>query len=113
VVLAQRPALAAYDGRVVAVGIRPEHVEDAAFSSRPERIQGKVEVREGLGSEVILHVLIDAPSAAKLTDDSVASLFLARVDPHTTLQPDDTANLTVDTPKMHFFDVDSGLAIRG
>jgi multiple sugar transport system ATP-binding protein len=112
VVMSARPALAAYDGRVVAVGLRPEHAEDAEFSTRPDRVEGKVEVREGLGSEVILHVLIDAPSASSPIGDSVATRFLARVDPHTTLQPDDTARLAVDTTKMHFFDLETGLAIR-
>jgi multiple sugar transport system ATP-binding protein len=112
-VITARPSLAGYDGRTVAVGIRPEHVEDASFSTRTDRLEGKVEVREGLGSEVILHLLIDAPSASKQGDDSVASRFLARVDPHTTLQPDDTAQLAIDTTKMHFFDLETGLAIRG
>jgi multiple sugar transport system ATP-binding protein len=112
VVMSARPALAAYDGRLVAVGLRPEHAQDAEFSTRPDRIEGKVEVREGLGSEVILHVLVDAPSASNLSGDSVATRFLARVDPHTTLQPDDTARLAIDTTKMHLFDLETGLAIR-
>jgi multiple sugar transport system ATP-binding protein len=112
-VMNERPSLAGYDGRLVAVGIRPEDAEDAAFSSKPDRIEGKVDVREGLGSEVIVHVLIDAPGASNPTHDSVSSQFVARVDPHTSLQPDDTATLAIDTTKMHFFDLESGLAIRG
>jgi multiple sugar transport system ATP-binding protein len=113
VVMSQRPSLAGYDGRLIAVGIRPEDAEDAAFSPLPDRLDGKVEVREGLGSEVILHLLIDAPSASNVNSDSVTSQFVARVDPHTALQPDDTAQLAIDTSKMHFFDLESGRAIRG
>ena len=48
-VLAARPSLADYyDGRRVAVGIRPEHLNIAADGA-PDTINGVVEVREGLG----------------------------------------------------------------
>ena len=58
-VSAARPSLAGYDGRRVAVGIRPEHLS-AAAEGAPDTIKGVIDVREGLGSEVILHMTTDA-----------------------------------------------------
>ena len=115
-VLIARPSLAGYDGREVAVGIRPEHLEDVAIAPGTELLTGTTEVREGLGSEVILHVRSDAPSinTAALGADTehAAQVILARLDPATTLHPGDTATLTVDTRRLHLFDIESGLAIR-
>jgi len=115
-VLAARPTLAGHDGKEVAVGIRPEHLEDAALAPGSELLTGTTEVREGLGSEVILHVRTDAPSinTAALGADAehAAQVILARVDPATTLHPGDKATLSVDTRRLHLFDLDSGLAIR-
>ena len=53
-------SLAAYNGRDVAVGIRPEHLIEDAAPGAANTITGKVTVREGLGSEVILHLEVDA-----------------------------------------------------
>ena len=115
-VLAARPSLAGYDGREVAVGIRPEHLEDVAIAPGTELLTGTTEVREGLGSEVILHVRTDAPSinTAALGADAehAAQVILARLDPATTLHPGDAAKLSVDTKRLHLFDIESGLAIR-
>ena len=58
-VLAKAPSLAGYDGRRVAVGIRPEHLS-VGIDGAADTISGVVDVREGLGSEVILHVTTDA-----------------------------------------------------
>ena len=61
-------------GRRVAVGIRPEHLSVAADGA-PDTINGVVDVREGLGSEVILHMTTDAvgvdTSAAENNADDV------------------------------------------
>src|SRR6266576_5116341 len=56
-VLAHRPALRAYEGGEVLVGIRPEDLEDAAFASEaPKRTLTVVcTLREALGSEVLVH----------------------------------------------------------
>ncbi len=116
-VLAARPALAGYNGREVAVGIRPEHVEDASFASGDQTLRGTVEVREGLGSEVILHVATDLPGvvvAIEPTDKAAhtdTSMFLARVDPRTNLRPGDSVVLAVSTDQLHFFDLESSQAI--
>ena len=56
--LAARPALAGYVGRKVVVGIRPEDMEDAALvtgAPADRRIPATVELREALGSDVVIH----------------------------------------------------------
>ena len=68
--LAAHPALEGYVGRDVIVGIRPEHLEDAALATGRARrppAAGDVVLREALGSEIIAHIGIDAKAA--LTED--------------------------------------------
>jgi len=116
-VLAKRPALASYTGRTIAVGIRPEHLEDAALEpENPDTLTGVVDVREGLGSEVLLHVRMNASgvSADGNTESELGEghAIVARVSPATGLRPDDRARLAVRTDELHLFDLDSGFAIR-
>ena len=118
-VVSARPSLAAYDGRDLAVGVRPEHISDAALGGdTASTLTGSVEVREGLGSEVLLHLEIDAPKVraedieSETPGDDTHSVIVARVSPHTRLQPGDRATLAVDTSYLQLFDLDSGLAIR-
>ena len=93
-VLAAAPSLAGYDGRRVAVGIRPEHMT-VGVDGAPDTISGSVDVREGLGSEVILHVTTDAvgvdTSAAENTAATSDRVVVARVEPHATAQPGERA----------------------
>ena len=113
-VLAARPSLAGYDGRRVVVGIRPEHLSTAADGA-PDTIKGVIDVREGLGSEVILHMTTDAvgvdTAAAENTTETSDRAVVARVEPHTTAQVGERAVLGVDTSQLHLFDVESGLAL--
>ena len=113
-VLAAVPSLAGYDGRRVAVGIRPEHLS-AAAEGAPDTIRGVVDVREGLGSEVILHMTTDAIGVdTAAAENKVAEsdrVVVARVEPHTTAQVGERAVLGVDTRRLHLFDVESGLSL--
>jgi ABC-type sugar transport system ATPase subunit len=61
-VLAQRPALRGYIGRSLAVGIRPEDMEDANLSDAPEgsRFTSKAELVEAMGSDVLVHFTVEA-----------------------------------------------------
>jgi multiple sugar transport system ATP-binding protein len=116
-VFAMRPALARYDGGEVAVGIRPEHCEDAALNpGSASTLRGTVEVREGLGSEVMLHIAVEAKGVAVAGTESTTitptASLVARVNSHTALRVGDTAEVTADTRLMHFFDLESELAIR-
>jgi multiple sugar transport system ATP-binding protein len=112
-------ALKPYDGRDVAVGIRPEHLTESAPGDSPtDTLTGPVTLREGLGSEVIVHISVDAPGVdtADVLDatEGAASLqtVSARLPPRTQLLVDDQASLRVNPSQMHLFDLQSGLAIR-
>src|SRR5437660_2515423 len=56
-VVRRRPALTGYAGRKLALGIRPEHLEDAAVARNGgARLRGRVLITEALGSEILAHV---------------------------------------------------------
>ena len=114
-VMAAIPALAGYDGRRVAVGIRPEHLS-AAAEGAPDTISGVIDVREGLGSEVILHMATDAvgvdTSAAENATPASERIVVARVEPHTTAQVGERAVLGVETSQIHLFDLETGRSLR-
>jgi multiple sugar transport system ATP-binding protein len=115
-----RPSLASYDGRDLAVGIRPEHIADAAMGGTEGRseIRGTVAVREGLGSEVLLHITVDAAKVraedieSETPGDDHSSDIVARVAPHTAAKPGDTIALAADASQVQLFDLESGQAIR-
>ena len=123
-VVAARPALAGYDGRELVVGIRPESLEDAGLDSDPDgvrSIEAVVELREGLGSEVVAHARFEgtAPHIEAAQRDPEATLsgasgvdLVARLDPRTTVKIDETARFTVDVENLHLFDPETTLAIR-
>jgi multiple sugar transport system ATP-binding protein len=126
-----RPGLAAYVGRRVALGIRPEDLEDGSLSSdlAPEgsRLDVTVDIKEDMGAEVYLHFAVDAPpvTAEELReivgDEALAaadeqthhhgSPFIARVARGTTSREREPVQLAVDTKRLHFFDLESGVGI--
>ena len=59
-VAAARPLLRGYAGRRIALGIRPEDIEDAPGPAET-RLAVTVDIREDMGSEVFLHFAVDAP----------------------------------------------------
>ena len=119
-VLAERPGLADYHDKEIAAGIRPEHLEDAALvpDSTDATITGPVQIREGLGSEVLLHVELDARGftaeevASGAPSSSANFVAVARVSPTTALKVGDLATLSVRSDMVQLFDITTGLAIR-
>ncbi|MDX6619975.1 MAG: multiple sugar transport system ATP-binding protein, partial [Gaiellales bacterium] len=64
--LTAHAALKAYEGREIIVGIRPEDMEDPALATdapADRQLTGKVELTEALGSEIMVHVSVDAAHA--------------------------------------------------
>jgi multiple sugar transport system ATP-binding protein len=129
--LAARPALKSFEDRPVVVGIRPEHLEDASLAhedSSDRRLTGQVELREALGSELMVHLAIDAPPAMteevqELAEDAGTTaedlqggdkhraIVIGRFDADSNVQEGQDAEIAVDTRALHFFDPDTGLAI--
>jgi multiple sugar transport system ATP-binding protein len=128
-ILAARPALRAYAGRRVVVGIRPEDIEDASLAREApadQRIEAVVELREDMGSEILVHFSVDAPGvltadARELaieeadlpgeTDRQRSTTFVARVGNRSRASLGDRVELAVDTAALHFFDLTTGKAI--
>ena len=127
------PALERYVGRRVILGVRPEHVQDAALvpdAPRDRRVRGLVRLREELGSEVVAHLQVEA--APVLSDDlrelaedvdSAAvdelehrrrqrrSAFVARFGSDTQVHEGATAEAVAAPGALRFFDPDTGAAI--
>ncbi len=126
-VLAKRPGLETYLGSTVAVGLRPKDLEDAAIATdhpADQRVRGNVSHIEALGYEVIAYFEMDAKpvislEALELTEEQVAGAehnatrVHARFHPNTAVRPNDTIEVAVSMENAHFFDLDTGLAIRG
>ncbi len=127
---AERRGLAAFEGRRVVLGIRPEGIEDAAIATdvpQDRRIRTTVVLREALGSEVLVHFPVDAPPV--LTEDTRelardagapdtpndgagrSSTFVARLDPRTRAQRREPIELAIDTARLYFFDPATALGI--
>jgi multiple sugar transport system ATP-binding protein len=125
-----RPALRGYSGRRVVLGIRPEDIHDAAeVDDSPEdrRLSVTCQLREALGSEVLMHFgagapVVDTQDARELAadvDQAVAgdlethreAVFIARLGARTGVKAGDAVELAVDTRRLHFFDEDTGAGI--
>jgi multiple sugar transport system ATP-binding protein len=129
-VVAERPALARYVGRDVAVGVRAEDMEDAALArdTTPEaRLKAKVTLTEALGSEIVVHFTVDAPKVVtadtkELEKDAHSedvpavahqgNTFVASFAPRSRVRAGDEIEIVIDRERLHFFDPDTGLAIR-
>ncbi len=117
-VLDAKPALRACGGADVVVGIRPEAFEDASVagdSGRP-RLSAEVSLSEALGSDLLLHFQLDAPSVEAGDPDALEGIedrmVIARVHPRSTARPGSAIELNVDVDELHFFDPETEAAIR-
>jgi len=115
-------ALRGYAGRQVIVGIRPEDMEDAAVKPEhpsDQRISSTVRLVESLGAEIMVHFALDAstvdsgdPDAAQ-DDGSHEGAAVGRFSPRSRARAGEQVDVAVDTARLHFFDPESRLAIRG
>ena len=119
-VVLKRPALRAYAGKDVVVGMRPEHLHAASPEITGPKLVGNVELVEALGSELVVHFTIDAHrviAEGALDKDEAAVMQsgegVARVEAKTPVKPGDKMTFSVDIEDMQFFDTQTGLAIRG
>jgi multiple sugar transport system ATP-binding protein len=131
---AARPALARYADRMVGLGIRPEHLR--GMSERREAVEyaplaGSVRATEALGSEVLVHLEVEAPpvlteeirevagdvdaAALQLLESEARrqrTIVIARLETQTRPEPDERLEVAIDLGRLHFFDLETGLAIR-
>ena len=131
-VLKDRPALADHLGKPIAVGIRPEALDEPGRrNGGGGSLRGRVQGIEALGSELLAYVdieaqpilvedvlegIVDAEAAADIAQikggsDGARATVVARLEPSANVHPDDTLELAVDLRRLHFFDLDSGLSI--
>jgi multiple sugar transport system ATP-binding protein len=125
-VTAARPSLANYAGRRVAIGIRPEDVRESSGWDGA-RLRGRILLVESLGSELLVHIEIDAaplersdlvdtaaqPPGPSLGVDDLerAVTLLGRFDRHLLLSPGEAVEVAIDPRLLHFFDLETGVAI--
>jgi len=81
-------------GRII--GFRPEHVEIGSVRGEAVRCTGRVEVREYLGDEQLVHVSVR----------DVAILAKLPVEHH--VAPGDEITLSIPRDKIHLFDAETG-----
>jgi multiple sugar transport system ATP-binding protein len=131
--LAGRPALESYAGRDVILGIRPEHLEDAALEpdTPPDRrLKGKVELTEALGAEIMVHfsiaatpattedvreLALDTGSSDRIqqlgADPNATATVVGRFGARSRVHQGEEIEVAVDTRALHFFDPETGLGI--
>ena len=129
--LDKRPALRAFEGKLVVLGIRPEDLEDAAIETDAppdHRLKGKVELTEALGSEIMVHIGVGArpalteevrelaedlgdERAAAESEEAAHTTMVGRFSPRSQVNEGDTVEVVVDTSSLHFFDPETGLGI--
>ena len=93
---------AGYEGKEVVFGIRPEHMnDDAKFMEehKDSTISAKIEVMEHMGPETFLYFVCEGTN------------MVARVEPTTTAQLEQTIKLALDMDKMHIFDKTTEVAV--
>jgi multiple sugar transport system ATP-binding protein len=129
--LAAHPGLASYEGRELILGVRPEHLEDAALASETppdRRLRGTVSLKEALGSEVMVHFVIDASPAMtedvrelaqdtdaiavrQLSEERAQTTMVGRFGARSRVREGEEAEVAVDTRSLHFFEPETGLGI--
>jgi multiple sugar transport system ATP-binding protein len=130
--LSARPALRGYEGQKVVIGIRPEDLEDANLETdAPEnrRLNGRLELREALGSEIMAHFAIKGAHAEtdetrELAKDAGAegtepqigvsegeAIVVGRFGARSKVKQGDNVSAVVDTRALHFFDPETGSGI--
>jgi len=117
----KQPKLKDYDGKPLIIGIRPEDFEDAQFAPNvPEsqRITSDVSLIEALGSEIMVHFRIEAPTVDSGDPDAIeektgadVSNAVGRFNPRSRVRMGESIEIAVSTENMHFFDADTRQAI--
>lgn len=107
----------------VIVGVRPEHIQDAALIDAYQRIraltfQVKVNLVESLGADKYLYFTTESPAVQSVQLDELAEVegesalhenqFVARVPAESKVAIGQSVELAFDTARLAVFDADSG-----
>ncbi len=112
-------AAAVDTGTKIVSGVRPEDLEDSALAAAaPEHcLEATVDLVEELGSQTMVHFGIDAVAvnAEERPDLAVSRLsgmtFVGTFNPRTQVRAGERARIAVDTTRLHFFDLVTGVSI--
>ncbi|MDP8969632.1 MAG: sn-glycerol-3-phosphate ABC transporter ATP-binding protein UgpC [Actinomycetota bacterium] len=125
------PKVTDFIGRQVAVGMRPEHFHrpDGAVPEDRRWSEQRVTLVEALGAEMLVHFRTSAPPV--VTEDVRAAIedpeafadlerkargggqvFTARLDPRDPPRIGDLVEVAFRTEYLHFFDLETGQALR-
>ena len=113
--LAKFPSLGQFSGQRVIVGIRPEDFEDAVVADEAppdRRVHGQAKLVEALGSELMVHFVLDDAKTVNSGDPDAPeqelgegiSNAVARFSPRSKVHTDDAMEIAVNTDNLHFFD---------
>jgi multiple sugar transport system ATP-binding protein len=129
-ILSTRPALRAFEGRQVILGIRPEDLEEASLAPDTpvdQRLRGVAELREALGAELMVHFTVEGTRPA-LTEDvkelardvgetgergeqESGALLVGRFGARARVTEREPVEVAVDTRALHFFDAETSEGI--
>jgi multiple sugar transport system ATP-binding protein len=125
-VLHKRPALRRYGGRRVAVGIRPEDMDDAEIVGGGEGVvlRSVADLVEAMGADVMVHFPLDAEPVRTEDGEQLereaggvgrpprGTVLVGRFSPRTRVFEGQPTTVRVDVESLHFFDLGTGLSIR-
>lgn len=110
-------ALSSSNSREVAVGFRPEDMEDSAFSdalTEPQPLEVRVDLVESMGSEKLVHfrldaVPVDATDPSQIVHESqTSSNCRAVISRRSDIAEGDNVKIAIDAARLHFFDLSTG-----
>ena len=124
-----RPALASYAGATSRSASAARTWRTPPWPATPAARRGsprRSALTEALGSEIVVHFPVDAPKVVTEdtkalekdagTDDvpvaHVGNIWVASFSPRSRVRPGDQVEIAIDQERLHFFDPETGLAIR-
>jgi multiple sugar transport system ATP-binding protein len=130
---AATPELERRCGQTVAVGVRPEHIQDVTLATGERagrRLAGRAVASELLGSDMLVHIEIeaepvltsevieiaadiDASTVEELREEAAKSrtTIVCRFDAHSRVRVDDAVEIVLATERLHFFELETGLSL--
>ncbi|MPZ88652.1 MAG: sn-glycerol-3-phosphate ABC transporter ATP-binding protein UgpC [Nitriliruptorales bacterium] len=123
------PKIPDYVGKKIALGLRPEHFTRQRDLPEDRWMEVNVDLIEALGSDLVVHfttdtrpIITEDMREAIDDEDAFAEMerraaeggqsFTARLEPREIPKTGDRIKVAFDTEQLHFFDYDSGTALR-